>query len=568
MRSSEDYGSFALLAVNGPVAESERITEFVSSERWSSTRPNLNVTGVYYYYDNDTIYKELPMDIVRYRHLEGTKGHFVDIDFRGIYLSSFQYDYVYIEVDHAEPLSANFWSHLYLIHPESNTNLTSRDLFNEYAFTPGHFVEIRYSPVSFSTVYRPGTNATTLDRFSSFLGFKGPVKDFSYQSTIQHIPYPTGYYNNRTSVIVLRPQSSVEILEHEEEKTSFKDTMSKIGGLMGLVGSILVFLFGASLLSPWGFLASIPFFRRRMSNSLAKAYDSSEGLSKGPFTTRIDEIGGFEPSAPTTEMRVVMLKERIDELELVLSEFYLNGSVFSDYAAERNKVKLERTMERPKGFQDFGGAGGERLPSQNLYENQHAPSNPRTGLDQYHHQQSSEPSAFAYYQHQQTEKQREQERKKLGQQRYQSSDQSLIPTMYEEDGATSPPFSEHEAQIQGLLHLDHNNTHQPYTQREEFMQSPPAGPPLYPSRSSDRGSVSMMAQGEYNFIGHSAAPSTAAMPLNNNATPASTTRHPSVTAVQSTFASTGTSGASGTGMMPGGAFEHFDLTDMSKTAKE
>ncbi|KAG0050129.1 hypothetical protein BGZ83_005088 [Gryganskiella cystojenkinii] len=175
-------------------------------------------------------------------------------------------------------------------------------------------------------------------------------------------------YDNLTSVIILRPQSNLTSLSYQAEETTFRDTMSSIGGLIGIVGSIIGFLFGAAVLSPWGFVAGLPWFRRRISGSLAKAYDSADGLSKGPFTTKIDEIGQFDPTTipeqgtktmSATEMKIILLKERLDELELVLSEFYLDGKVFKSYADEREKIKLERAVSR-RGNVSGGGEKGKR----------------------------------------------------------------------------------------------------------------------------------------------------------------------------------------------------------------
>lgn len=481
-------------------------------------------------------------------------------------------------------------------------------MFNSYAFTPGHFVEIRYTPVQFFTVFRPNKNASTWENFKSFIGYMDPVEDFSYQSTVQHIPFPTGMYGPQSSVIVIRPPSSLEFTEYEEEKTSFRDTMAKIGGLLSLVGSIVVFLFGVALVSPWGFLANLPFFRRRMSNSLAKAYNSAEGFSKGPFTTHMDEIGDFDHTVPTNDMKIIMLKERIDELELVLSEYYLDGCVFQHYSEERDKVRLERAktrLGRPKSKQ----ADGLDLPGQTLYDNQFqqkgqppspdfSPLNPRTGQDQqpqqpyYNRPPPSEPGVFAFYQQQLNKNQ--EDYKRGGH----LSQQALLgPTEDDEfnndhHGFASPPSSEYDAQKQGLLQLDHHQMHQSHIQKQELVQSPPSGP-IY---SSNRGfaAAPTTAQDAFPFHNQSPVTSTTGTQLSpsqpvgataataagredagalwwkanpdTGAAPAYKPRPVSVTAMHP-----GRGGASSANprlSVPENTFEHLDLTDLSKLRRE
>ncbi|KAG0017326.1 hypothetical protein BGZ81_010788 [Podila clonocystis] len=234
-----------------------------------------------------------------------------------------------------------------LVHPDAvdpnSKNYTSRDLLNHYYFLPGHFVVVRYTPLQFYKVYKPNENTTRLEHFISFLGFMKKVPDFSYQSTVEHIPFPKGWYNNMTTVIVLRPQSTIEVITYQDEKKSFKDTMAKIGGLMGFVSSVLVFLFGASLLSPWGFIAGIPCFRRRIINSLAEAYYSPD--SSGPFTIKSNNIGRFDSRHTSVWRMIKLLKQRVDELELVLSDYFVDTSVFQHFPKVRRKVKRLKTRQ-------------------------------------------------------------------------------------------------------------------------------------------------------------------------------------------------------------------------------
>lgn len=162
----------------------------------------------------------------------------------------------------------------------------------------------------------------------SFFELMDGVRDFSYQSTIQHIPFPQGWYNNMTTVIILRPQSTIEMITYQEETTSFSDTVAKIGGLIGFVSSVLIFLFGSPLLSPFGFIGDIPFFQRRIGNSITKEYDSPDTT---PFAIKNKENEESDSQHSLT-WRMSKLQQRIINLELVLGKYYLETSVFQHHS--------------------------------------------------------------------------------------------------------------------------------------------------------------------------------------------------------------------------------------------
>ncbi|KAG0373642.1 hypothetical protein BGX24_011423 [Mortierella sp. AD032] len=355
-------------------------------------------------------------------------------------LSAYDGAYTQYILKHNAAFASN-WTRVGLIHPNSSTVRTdSRDVANQYYFYPGHIVEIRFAPLEFHTVNRVDKTSSAFARFKDFFGFAGETTGFSYKSSVTHMPFPPtrpATWDNLTTVLIIRPESFIGIVSYNEEKTSFRATMSDIGGLIGIVGSILAFLFGVSLMSPWGFIAGIPYFRRRITGSLAEAYTSQGGLSKGPFTTHQSNIGQFEPDM-STEVRIAMVKEQLDELELVLMEYYIDGAVFQDYDKERTRVKIRRAastrsrvngIESPVGGDVEGGFGNGKsrysrgnpnmelstLPSRTLYESQHqhqgqlpSPEHPpvhprRVSLDRHHRRTSSSTEAggvFDYYQQQ------------------------------------------------------------------------------------------------------------------------------------------------------------------------
>ncbi|KAF9899041.1 hypothetical protein BX616_003340 [Lobosporangium transversale] len=419
---------------------------------------------------------------------------------------------------------------------------------NQYHFLPGHFVEIRYTPVHLYEAYRieGDENPSLLQRFKSFLGYDENQEDFSYESTVSQIPFPEGLYNNMTTVIIIRAHTNLEIISYAEEKVTFRDTMSKIGGLIGVVGSIIVFLFGASLLSPWGYVAGLRFFRQRISASMAMAYDTQDGLSKGPFTTQFEETGKFDPEIVTMEQKIVLLKERIDELEMVLSEYYLDPEVFQNYAEERSKLKLGRKVslvscatgkaslafspdqqqeqqQEQQSYQQSPYAPGHyRRPSETLRESQHqhkgplpSPQNPASYARQsIERGYEPEMSVSAYYQQQQQQQQSRGQRKQRN-----NSEQSLLRIASEdgeeeEDEDPASPIqasnlSTSDQQRQGLLQQDH------YLMRQSFLQQQQQRPPSFPPRPRKETIIPMAIK---------------ATPAPSSVSPSPRTSHPAFTA--------------------------------------
>ncbi|KAG0285453.1 hypothetical protein BGZ96_010297, partial [Linnemannia gamsii] len=454
---------------------------------------------------------------------------------------------------------ASEWTRVGLVHPNTTTNYTdSRDISNQYFFYPGHIVEIRFEPLKFHTVNRKSDHTPFFERFKYFLGFGGETVGYSYKSSVAHMPFPATRpetWDNLTTVLVIRPASTISSVSYNEEKTSVRATMSAIGGLIGIVSSILVCLFGVSLMSPWGFISGIPYFRRRITGSLAEAYTSQGGLSNGPFTTHQSNIGKFEPGM-STEMRVAMVKEQLDELELVLMEYYIDGAVFQDYDKERTKVKVRRAASVRSSANgvdghrfEGGGRDGKKmmmepltLPSRTLFESQHqhkgqlpSPEHPpainnsnnassrHVSLDSHHRTATEGGGVFAYYQQQKLQ-QHEQQRH---QNNYDNtthrngtlSEQGLLHNLTEEPISPSSRtnanasnnigrgrwssqlndrthyamdmYGDQQDDQTGLLQQDHHSMHQTYLQNTTATGGMSPSNPAYPPRPPKDEIVSM-----------------------------------------------------------------------------
>ncbi|KAG0324238.1 hypothetical protein BG000_002281 [Podila horticola] len=356
-----------------------------------STAPNkFNVTTIHYTNTTDTYYlKQSVAELTRTLvdgHGTTETGVFINYN-----LTNPNQEYFEIVVQHQPPLPDYPWYKLTLFAPrrwdwKKNESApvqpwTDQDKFNEYFYQPGYYVEIRYTPIEVHSP--PVSSDNVFTNIKNFVGFGDEVVTYSYETTADFKPFPASVmqqmnYTADTTVFIIRPQSPLQFIYYTEDKTNFRDTMSSIGGLLSIAGSVIAFLFGAGLLSPWGKLVEMPFFRRKVAGSLAKAYDSNDGISKGPFTGRIEDIGKFDPDMASHEIRISLLKERMDELELVLTEYYLEGAIFQDYASQRLQLKKEkhealvRAASTRNGVSgDMGGPGGQDiplLPSQKLDE--------------------------------------------------------------------------------------------------------------------------------------------------------------------------------------------------------
>ncbi|KAF9584031.1 hypothetical protein BGW38_007810 [Lunasporangiospora selenospora] len=270
-------------------------------------------------------------------------------------------DHIQVVLKHGiDPKSPYKWTAIDIAHPESNSTVfTAKDNNNRVFFLPGHYIQIRYTPLRYNRDTIPFTNEenTAWAQFKRNFGLGEVIEDLAYETIVEHMPFiPSDPYDNMTTVVIIRPMSNVERFNFLEEKPVLRDTLSSIGGLNGFIGSAIAFLFGASLLSPWGFIARVPYFQRRICKSLAAFYNNDNGLSKGPFTGEKETAGEFDPDVRvlSAEARISLLKEQIDELEAVLSDFYLDGSIFQHYAAARKTIK-EENLQRSKSLRRPGG---------------------------------------------------------------------------------------------------------------------------------------------------------------------------------------------------------------------
>ncbi|KAF9323596.1 hypothetical protein BG006_001309 [Podila minutissima] len=240
---------------------------------------------------------------------------------------------------------------------------------NMYFFKPGSTLEITYAPM-----YLMNDRKYNSDVFKTILGLRSSpnLEEHSYVSRATFIPFDKrdlSVYNAiNTSVILIRPAYDEVRFQELKPDTTLKDVFVKTGGLVSAIGAVVVFLIGTSHLSPWGVLAEIPYFRRRLAKDLdcpdpsnENRHDSGNEI-RGPFQAfrkknddqEKEVIGKFTSAVKrmSTEGQLLYLKKRIDLLEIVLSDYYLDTEVFEDAESESTS---HNSQEQPD--EGVGGIG-------------------------------------------------------------------------------------------------------------------------------------------------------------------------------------------------------------------
>ncbi|KAF9577189.1 hypothetical protein BGW38_007764, partial [Lunasporangiospora selenospora] len=245
-------------------------------------------------------------------------------------------EYTYLVLQHSGTDQLKLpWTRLALYHQKSpplkNGYVDNRSTFRHYLY-PGQSLEIRYTLDIFPDLARSFRVRDILeDQIGELFKRDGPKSwTYIYSATVNTIPHPQmpnpeGYL---TSVIVLRPASNTVRYHYKEEKYSIWNRVSTIGGLMGFFTSIIAFLCGADLRSPFGAMTKFGYFQRKTRQVFSETFGSKGRHGKIPFTTKESDLLLIEDQVPEMQTRrqVATLQERIDKLEIALSEYYLDTS--------------------------------------------------------------------------------------------------------------------------------------------------------------------------------------------------------------------------------------------------
>ncbi|KAG0012498.1 hypothetical protein BGZ80_011699 [Entomortierella chlamydospora] len=227
---------------------------------------------------------------------------------------------------------------------------------------------IRYAATHLYQAYRPNANDPLSSKIKAFIGYGGQTESYSYESSVDHIPFTNGTYDNTTTIIVIRPSTNIESIMYAVDETTFRDTLAKIGGLIGIIASVIIFLFGHTRLSPWGILARFPPFRTKIINGIegrckkneedkmseddekseenennenekdgvnekdgeSEKNGENEKNEKNEKNVRPGAIFTKRYSTTDSANELGQLHKRLDELEVVLEDYYLDGKFFRE----------------------------------------------------------------------------------------------------------------------------------------------------------------------------------------------------------------------------------------------
>ncbi|CAB4418354.1 unnamed protein product [Rhizophagus irregularis] len=187
---------------------------------------------------------------------------------------------------------------------------------------------IYYSKEQTTVVYY---SATIIKRISNkyaygLAGGEGEeYASFNIHTDTSDLKTPNG------ATLILSPTSQ-DIYYKEETYHDFGSIISSIGGFFSSLSGIYVFLFGASKLAPWGFLQTSVF------NCLCTGY-------RREFVRKLKNR--YEP-IPFVSGRIknVTLEERIQSIEKLLEEYYLNTD-FLNLLLE-DKCEKDISSESPR----------------------------------------------------------------------------------------------------------------------------------------------------------------------------------------------------------------------------
>ncbi|KAF9165977.1 hypothetical protein BGX21_009873 [Mortierella sp. AD011] len=245
-----------------------------------------------------------------------------------------------------------------LVHPQNNaTELTSLDANNQYLFYTGNIIEVRYAATHLYQAYRPNVNDPLSRKIKAFIGYGGQTESYSYESSADHVPFANGTYDNSTTIIVIRPSTNIESITYAVDETTFRDTLAKIGGLIGIISAVIIFLFGNTRISPWGILAKFPPFRTTIIKGLEGCDKKNEDtgnddtkVHSGAIFTKKSTKGPTKESPMSSDEKLAKLYDRLDELEVVLEDYYLDGKFFRESFAVGKGEKSRGSSNEEKSL--------------------------------------------------------------------------------------------------------------------------------------------------------------------------------------------------------------------------
>ncbi|GBC01704.1 hypothetical protein RclHR1_00430021 [Rhizophagus clarus] len=157
---------------------------------------------------------------------------------------------------------------------------------------------------------------------------------------------------NSPTILILKPNDNLVYVEEEAFHYNIGLIISSLGGFYSALYGIYVLLFGLRRISPWGLTQKYICcwdLRREYERKLAKRYVSRVNIPLvDPFPSFPDRKGLYENvNENDTKKRIEILekitKDRIERLETMLAEFYLDASYFKTL---KGVIKMNESYKR------------------------------------------------------------------------------------------------------------------------------------------------------------------------------------------------------------------------------
>ncbi|RUS14928.1 hypothetical protein BC937DRAFT_93151 [Endogone sp. FLAS-F59071] len=171
---------------------------------------------------------------------------------------------------------------------------------------------------------------------------------YTVTETITIVPLnSTEILNTRVVGFRFQANTAYYTITNERYYHTWGELFGLIGGLYGGVASVFMLLFGSNKFSPWGLLQKI-IFRTKLSGPLRDGLSESDSLANSgtPFTDPIptSDVGNLED--------VVILRERVEKLELFLSNYVIDKGLLGSGAERESSVEGGSSTERKHSVLD------------------------------------------------------------------------------------------------------------------------------------------------------------------------------------------------------------------------
>ncbi|CAG8739133.1 13645_t:CDS:2, partial [Gigaspora rosea] len=223
--------------------------------------------------------------------------------------------------------------------PESQDLIADSEYANTYIIGPGNLFILKYSKKIREVLVNIPKNLFAMSPEYERIPY--------ITSNLATVPLPS--IGNQTFITIGCASTTVET-EEERLILTFFDVFGFVGGLITLVASINLFLFGETVKNPWGIVQSLPCcgIKRRVQNVL---YDYMK--EQIPFA---DEGSHLEHHPERIEDRISAIEQRHKALEFLLQDYVVNVNILYDKDINSrfykySKIKNDKLSREEEGLE-------------------------------------------------------------------------------------------------------------------------------------------------------------------------------------------------------------------------